>query len=255
MIACTHSSRVCCGGACAELAENVKQRVGVRRLSEELERAREELLKEEAEAEEATAQARASKEELLAAEREYERLLQWSTSDPEFVRLQTELGQHRQGQSEEVCRQLRRELEAVQEEYYTQQWRKAKGGGGAHLWKGHKEPAQMHRRGVQQQCVSGRSDLDDSPSSSPADASADSAWPGTVGVQSSPLPFTGEGSTPPDVTDWTGTAGRTLSPQQQAIRTHQPSHSSRVSKTGPFGGWKRPVAVPPKDFTSAAGCM
>lgn len=240
----------------AELTEHEKQQVGVNRLGKALERAREEMVKEEREAEEATVQARVSKEELLAAEREYECLLQWSTLDPEFVRLQAELGQHRQDGSEEVCRQLRRELEAVQEEYYAQQWRKTKMRGGPHHQSGHRDPSQMHRHGVQQQGASGRN-IDISPSSSPVDDMVDLAGEGTASTQGSPAPLTDKGSAlyaPPDMLGGVGSSGRMPLPRQQAIRAHQSSHSTRASKTGPCGDWKRQSsAVLQKEFTSAAG--
>ena len=240
----------------AELAEHEEQQVGVSQLGKALERAREEMVKEEREAEETTVQARVSKEELLAAEREYECLIQWSTSDPEFVRLQAELGQHRQGGPEDVCRQLRRELEAVQEEYYAHQWKKTKEGGGPCHWSGHRDPSQMHRHGVQQQGASGRN-TNISPSSSPVDDTLDLAGEGTASTQGSPAPLTDKGSTlyaRPDMLGGVGTSGRMLLPQQQAIRAHQSSHSTRASKTGPFGGWKRQSrAVLQKEFTSPAG--
>lgn len=245
----------------AELAESEAQEVGVKQLNEALERAREDLLKVEGEADEATVQARASEEELLAAEREYECLLQWSTSDPEFVRLQAELGQHRLGGLEEACGRLRKELEAVQEEYYAQRWRKTKGGGGSgsRLGGGERERSQVHRHGVQRQCVLGRRDFDNMLSSNPVEDSAD-LTAAEEGVWS--IPLSGQGSTsctPPDVMGGAETFSRVLSPWQQAThKSHQLSHSKHIAKTGPFGGsWKRSGGAVPatKDFTPAAVCM
>lgn len=256
-----HGLLPCVLWAHAELAESEAQEVGVNQLHAALEKAREDLLKVEKEAEEATVQARASKEELLAAEREYECLLQWSTSDPEFVRLQAELGQHRQGGLEEVCGRLRKELEAVQEEYYAQRWRRTQGGGGSgsHLGGGDREHSQMHRHGVQRQCVSGRRDCDNSLSSNPVEDSAD-LTAAKEGVWS--VPLSGQGSTsctPPNVMGGVETFSRVLSPWQQATHSsHQSSHSKHIAKTGPFGGsWKRPSGAVPatKDFTPAAVCM
>ena len=255
-----HALLPCVLWAHAELAESEAQEVGVNQLNEALEKAREDLLKVEEEAEEAAVHARASKEELLAAEREYECLLQWSTSDPEFVRLQAELGQHRQGGLEEACGRLRKELEAVQEEYYTQRWRTQGGGGsGSHLGGGDRERSQVHRHGVQRQCVSGRRDSDNLLSSNPVEDSAD-LTAAEEGVWSVPLGDQGSTScTPPNVMGGAETFSRGMSPWQHAThRSHQSSHSKHIAKTGPFrGSWKRPSAAVPatKDFTPAAVCM
>lgn len=242
----------------AELSEGERQREEMSQLSEALKRAREELVEEEREAEEATSLARASREELQAAEREYEHLLQWSTADPEFARLQAELGQHRQGGPEEVCQQLRRELEAVQEEYYAHRWRKAKGGGRPCHSSRQSDPAHMHKLDLQEQGVCSRNYFDESPSSSPVDETAHLAGDGAVGTQGGPASLTDDGGnlhTPPEIPGRVRPSGRPLSPRQQAIRPHKPSHSTH-SKTGPltFGGWKQPTrAVLQREFTTAAG--
>ena len=245
---------VCVCVCAAELSEGERQQEDVSRLSETLERAREELEKEEREAEAATCQARASREELQAAEREYEQLLQWSTADPEFARLQAELSQHRQGGPEEMCQQLRKELEAVQEEYYAHRWRKAKGGGGVCHLSGCSDPSQMHKPDLQEHS---RNYFDESPSSSPVDGTADLMGGGAVGAQGGPASLTNEGCTlhtPPEILSRVKSS-RVLSPWQQA-RPHKPPHSACGNKTGPltFGGWEQPArAVVQREFTSAAG--
>lgn len=245
-----------CVVCAAELSEGERQRGEVSRLIEALERAREELVEEEREAEEATSQARASREELQAAEREYGHLLQWSTADPEFARLQAELGQHRQVGPEEVCQQLRRELEAVQEEYYAHRWRKAKGGGRPSHSSRHSDPAQMHKLELQEQGVHSSSYFGESPPSSPVDEAADLVGDGAMGAQASLTDEGGTLHTPPEIPGGVRPSGRPLSPRQQAIRHHKPSYSTHDNKTLTSGGWKRPTsAVLQREFTTAAGHM